>query len=452
MGILQLFSNKKKEKSNSSDIINHQSNGNNSNIKKDNQNKRSNKKSNKRLYKRNKVKKNDISDLKDSLDNKNIAKDYISEELEQKGLEPIETKKVNLDSKEERTIFLQENCEQIIEASKQVEEARIEYHLVTSYLSDIQKIDRIPLEERADLDDAARQIIALTNERTKYQKSTTKITNKQFKNFEKYENEIPSELKKMKENEAYQLVIKNDMMHLEGEKGSLKYQKEENIAKQKYLKGLAIITCVLVTALFLLFIAIANVFEVNVQIPFLLTIIMAAVSAFYIFYEARKNTYEMKLIELKQKKAIGFINKVKIKYVNNTSLLEYSYQKYNVKSFQEFKYLWEQYVKAKDDENRYKKNTDLLNFYNEILIKELKKYQVADPDIWVYQALAIIDPKEMVEIRHSLNVRRQKLRDRIDYNTQIKNTCLNEIKNVIGKKDSLREEIVEILAKYQINI
>lgn len=367
-------------------------------------------------------------------------------------IDEVDKKSLNLDSKEDRKDFINDHCERIMVASRQIDETKVEYQAVTSYLTDMQKIDMIPKDERQNIDDAARRIITLTRDRAKYQNSNNKITDKQYRNIEKYEDEMPDELKKMKENEDYQRMIKNDMRHLEGEKGVLKFQKEEIIKKQQYLKGLAVVTCVLVILLFVLFVAIEKAFQTNIQLPFILTILMGTVSAVYIYIEARKNAYNMKVVGLKQNKAIDLLNSVKIKYINNTSVLDYSYNKYMVNNYQELSYLWEQYIKAKDAAKRYEKNTELLNFYNETLIKELKKYQVEDADIWIYQAIAIIDQKEMVEVRHRLNVRRQKLRERIDYNNQVKERSLKEIKDLLKKKPNIKQEVVNILGTYQIDI
>jgi hypothetical protein len=179
---------------------------------------------------------------------------------------------------------------------------------------------------------------------------------------------------------------------------------------------------------------------------------MATISSAFIFYESRKNSYTIKIIEKKQNKAIDLLNSVKIKMVNNTSVLDYAYSKYMVHNSKELEYLWEQYVKAKDAAKRYEKNTELLNYYNEALIRELKANHISDPEIWIYQAIAIIDQKEMVEVRHRLNVRRQKLRERIDYNNKIKENAIQNIRGLMKKYPNLTPEITETLAKNGINI
>lgn len=365
----------------------------------------------------------------------------------------IEKPPLDMDNAQSRREYVKDGCEQILEAEIQVEEAKVEYQAVTSYLTDMQKIDGIPQEEREEVEDAARKIINLTNERDKFQKKRNiKITDAQYKHLEKYEKEIPKELLKMKKNEDYNIIVKNDMRNLEGEKGALRYQKEEIINQQKYLKSLAIITSIIVVAMFILFLVISDVFRKDMTIPYMLTIVMAGISAAYIFYEARKNIYEVKLTDKKMDRAITLLNKVKIKYINTTSLIEYSYSKYMVNNSNELTYLWEQYMKAKDEEKRYKNNTDLLNFYNERLVELLKGFKVSDAEIWIYQAMAIIDNKEMVEVRHRLNVRRQKLRDRIDYNIGLKESNKKDIEKIMEKTPELESEIREIVSGYHISL
>lgn len=364
----------------------------------------------------------------------------------------LEKKKVMLASKEDRVGYFRDNCEQIMEATNQLEEAKIEYQAVTSYLSDMQKIDMIPREDRDVLDEAARKIITLARERGKYQNSDIKITDSQFSNIEKYSDRIPTEIQKMKKNEIYQSTIKTDMSHLEGEKGSLKFQKDDLRGKQQYLKMISIITCILVILMFLLFFVISQVFENDMTIPYILTIIMAGVSILFIFLEARKNRIGMVLLDRKMNKAIGLLNRVKIKYVNTTNVLEYTYDEFSVNSALELEYLWNQYRKAKEEEKKYKLNTERLNENNEILIGELAHYGIADPDIWIYQATAILDAKEMVEVRHRLNVRRQKLRERIDYNTKMKASSINEIKEVLGKYPELKSDVISLLKDYDIDL
>lgn len=362
----------------------------------------------------------------------------------------LDERKVDYNSEKDRGNFIIDNCEQILETSKKLEELKVEYQAVTAYLTDIQRLDQIPAEDRENLNDTARKIITFTRERAKYQNNTRKITDVQFKHMAGYEEVLPSELNKMKKNETYHNTIKTDMKYLEGEKGALYYQKEEILNKHTYLNKFSVVTCTLVIILFLLFVLIQYGTKADMQVPFLMTIAMAMVSALYIFIHSTNNRKELKLTELKLNKAIGLLNKVKIKYINNTNELDYSYQKYMVNSYAELQFLWEQYQKAKEEEKIYNKNMEQLEYYKRDLIKELRGFELKDAGIWVHQAAALIDNKEMVEVRHRLNIRRQKLRERIEYNNKLKEKSIEEIKRFIEQRPENLNEVTEKLKRYGI--
>lgn len=369
--------------------------------------------------------------------------------LVQSTLEKVE---VNTKSPVDRKEYIKENCEQIMETTRQMEEFHKEYEAVTSYLSDIQRIDQIPEKSREEIDDSARNLLMLTRERAKIQNGESKLTQKQYKVIETYEDEIVNEIKKINQKEAYQLALKKDLGHLEGEKASLLYDKETITKKQSYLKKVSVTVSVLVAILFVIFLGLTYAYSFDSKTPFLLTVVLAMVCVVIIVMESHKNQVGMALNDRKLKKVIGLINRVKIKYINNQCSLDYSYEKFMIKSSTQLTVFWEEYMKQKELEKKYKSNTELLNYYNEKLINDLKNYGIKDTEVWTHQCVALLDSKEMVEIRHRLNVRRQKLRDRCDYNVRMKDESLANIKQVLQENPSAKAEIVEALKKYNIEI
>jgi hypothetical protein len=355
-----------------------------------------------------------------------------------------------LTSSGERLSYIKDCCEAILESNRQIEEAKAEYQLVTSYLSDMQKIDMIPIEERENLEEAARRIISLSKERGKLQNRSKILSEQQYRLFERYELQLPKELPLIREKEEYQAVIQRDMMHLEKEREGLDEQQEEIISKQSFLKGIAIVTSVIILLLFALFAFLSNYSEASFTIPFLLTVLMGMVLALYICMEARKNQSNISLVQSKQNRQISLMNKVKIKSVNNRNYLDYTYSKYMVDSYEQLKLYWEEYIRMKDEARRYQSNTELLEFFNNELIYELKRHGIADSEIWIYQPSAILDPKEMVEVRHRLNVRRQKLRERIDINDTQREEALEGIKKVMVTYPESKEETEKLLRRYRI--
>ena len=70
-----------------------------------------------------------------------------------------------------------------------------------------------------------------------------------------------------------------------------------------------------------------------------------------------------------------------------------------------------------------------------------------DTEVWLVQTYAILDDREMVEIRHDLNQRRQKLREQIKYNTDTKEDYEQHIRKVVEESEFGREILKEVLDK-----
>lgn len=158
----------------------------------------------------------------------------------------------------------------------------------------------------------------------------------------------------------------------------------------------------------------------------------------------------MMLSERKMDKAISLLNRVKIKCVNNLNLLDYNRQKFGVADAAEFEHYWNEYVRAKEYERKFRENTEQLNFYCDELTSILKAQELLDCDIWIGQVLAITDKREMVEIRHKLNAQRQILRDRIEYNENVKKDYVQSIDAILKENPENKEEILKIVESYQI--
>ncbi len=374
------------------------------------------------------------------------------QEVEQLIRTPLEKFNYNGASAGERKAYVTQNCQQIIETTKQLEEFSKEYQVVTSYLSDIQVIDSLPEEARKAVDDSARMIITLTRERQRYQNHSEKLTQKQLLMLETYEDSIPDEIRKINHMEAYQTALNSDLAKLEGEKSSLLYHMENLYKRKNNLKHLGIFAVALITLLLCLIIYLMIGVDKAYEIPLIVTVLISTVCTVALGLEITNIRGGMAKTERKIGKAIGLLNRVKIKYINNRCALDYVYEKFGINSSSQLTYFWEEYMKQKEEDKKFKKNTELLNYYSEKLIKDLKQYQIRDCEVWTHQAIALLDSKELVEIRHRLNVRRQKLRERMDYNTTTRNESIENIKEVLKSRPEAREEIIEVLVKYHIEI
>ena len=136
-------------------------------------------------------------------------------------------------------------------------------------------------------------------------------------------------------------------------------------------------------------------------------------------------------------------NKVKIRYINNTNLLEYLRLKYEVERADELNDLWNRYVKEKEEREALELAEDDLAFYNKEMLRTLYHYQLQIPDIWPGQALALVDNREMVEIRHGLIQQRQSLRKRMEYNQGLAENAKQIIKEVAHDYPQDADEILK---------
>ena len=366
------------------------------------------------------------------------------QELERETIK-VEMEKVDLHNDKARVDYLERLYEGIQEAKKQCEDIKFEYGQVTSYLKDIQLIDQAPEEEKTKLLAAAQLIQELMKERKKLQKKEYKFTDGQRRAMENYEEIVEKDIQKLLEYEDFQMKIKHDMRQLSGEKNLLLADKKDIIRRQRMLKTIGKILVALLIATGSMLAALAYCFKVDIGLPFVGAVAVAFVIAVLILNEARKNRIDMVITEKKCNRAIFLSNRVKIKYVNNVRTLDYMYHKYQVRNATELDFVHSQYVRAKREWAKQRESSIRINECNQIVLSELRRLGVKDCDIWLGQAAALVEPKEMVEVRHDLNVRRQKLREQLDYNTGVMEECLEEMEKIRSTKPEYAVEVERIL-------
>lgn len=354
----------------------------------------------------------------------------VEEELKRAEAMDAEEESFNLNDPEQRIAYMARKKEQIQEAESECENIKFEYGEVTSHLKDIQLIDMAPSEDKEVLTDIAEGIFELSKERDRLQGKKYKMSDAQRRAVETHEESAAADVAKLLEQEVYFVKIKNDLRQLSAEKNALKREKKEIVVKQQTLHTLTKCLTAILIALFILTVCVWQIFEIDITVPFLSMAGFAIIMAGIIVWESRRNHYHMALADKKCSRAVALSNKVKIKYVNTIQLIEYMCAKYHVRNGKELQFLYEQYLMWKSEWEKQQESTRLLGEYNQILLTELGKLGVKDRELWFYQAQALIDPREMVEIRHELNVRRQKLRERLDYNIDVLEKCKSELKHL----------------------
>lgn len=344
--------------------------------------------------------------------------------------------------------FVKENCEAISENEKQIAEAKQEYEKVTSDLTDIQRIEMAPDDQRQEILDTCKEILSLTSERKKYKDSNFSITDAQVRKFEPFEDGLVDEIKKMYNAESYQTAIESDISNLKKEKDSLYSQRKEIEQKQNAIKRMTKVLALLIGSLIVLLIVIFYALKADMTLPYLGVVFLAGVSAAALIYESSKNRRDVIITEKKINKAVTLLNKVKIKYINNINVLDYNCKKYGVENAKDFEQKWNEYCKMREYEKKFRQNTEMLNADNENLLLMLKDIGVVETDVWLSRCAAIVDQKEMVEIRHELNQRRQMIRERIENNEKIKEDIIKQLDHTINSAPNVRDELIQVVRNF----
>lgn len=349
----------------------------------------------------------------------------------------------------DRKTNIERICEQIAICSQRIDSARKEYEAVNSYINDITTIEGLEEPIKGNVEYYARRIITLREDKKSMKQHSTKIPESKYIYMQRHEEEIKDILKDMYDDEQECQRLKTDMHHIEGEKVALKYEKKDATSKLKAIRTMAKVGLISVALMIAMLIVAQAMTKDDFVIGIYIVVIVALVLAAALIVGNQKYTAELKLLERKMNKAIGLMNKYKLLYVNVRSRLDYQYESNGVKSSYELNDLWRLYLNAKKEHEAFHLNSDNTFKAVEGLITELDKVKLYDSSVWPSQVDAIIDQKEMTEIRHTLNVRRQKLRESIAFNTNTIENSKIRIQKIIEKNPAMTKEILAILDKYE---
>lgn len=365
----------------------------------------------------------------------------------------IEKKKIKKETIEEEQFSIETYCEQLVDIIYNVEDLERQYRLVTDYFQDIQKIEDAPIEIANEIIDISRKIDMIEKARKTFLDSERLLTAVEYNNMSAIDkNEAYNIMRKMSDYEMRDNILRSDMGHLEGEKADLTYLSDlysNKLMKQKNNIGIMLVLFIL-AAIGAISIALLQQKDITIFVLCGLAVIVFIFAVFFINY--RELNFEIRLINAKLKKAVSLLNKVKAKYINNTNTLEYMYEKYGVNSLKDLEYQWQQYKIMLEDRKKYTQANSDMRVYSRDLSLILKDLGVKDSLIWASQTSAILDRREMVEIKHTLNTRRQKIRDRRDESLRLKEVTINTIKDEVRANPESRDLVAGILTSYHIKV
>ncbi len=357
--------------------------------------------------------------------------------------------RIRADRPEERERFVEGCLRQMAEATDVVDKLSGEYNMVTEYLTDMEEIEALPPEERRSLNEDAARLVQLTGESNRYSRRPSLMNEQEFEKMTRFEDSAKEAVEKLAEEEHMRDLIKKDLKRLGGERHALEYRKKELKSTLGNARGMVVIALGAMVVCLVILLILQQTMYMEVRLGMVLSVTLAAGAIAFIFLRFMDARDELFKVENTINRVILLTNRVKIRYVNNQNLLDYLYLKYGVTEGRQLKDLWERYCEEKEERRKYEETRSDLSHFEKQLVKKLNRYPVKYPRIWIHQPLALIDDKEMVEIRHGLITRRQSLRKQIEYNRKLAENASLEIKDFAAQNPVYAAEIRKMVDAYE---
>ena len=359
-------------------------------------------------------------------------------------------KDLDMDDPVQRREYIESCLQQMEEAARELDLLEMEYNDVTSHLRDMEEIDALPPEQRAEINTCAARILESQEKQEEFNKRKNRITDSDYDRMERLEGEARSGIKKLSEAEEYQKKIRNDLKRLDGEHEAYLYRQEELEKTIDTSKKLIIVVGVALVLIIIALLVLQYGLKLNVVYGYMVAVILAGASVTLLYVNSTNAQVEMKGLKKSISRLIMLQNQVKIRYVNNTNLIDYLCIKYGVNSAKELTTLYDKYLQEKKDREMVEDARKLLDTNQKDLVYMLRHYRVMDPDIWLHQVEALLDHNEEVEIRHYLNVQRSKLRKRMEYNRDIvAGNAKREIEDMAQQYPEYTQEILDMVSRYE---
>ena len=355
---------------------------------------------------------------------------------------------VNFDEEDQRKRYIVNCLEQITEASKEIDLLTGEYTLVTSYLTDTDEIEALPKEQRSQINSIAARLAGLEQERNRYREKKNRMRDADFYAIRKREDEIEEGIQKIREGEKYGNLVRQDLHRLDGERHAYEYRRNELENMMNNQRGMAVIFFTALVVCVIMLAILQFGFDMDVYVGLFLAVGAGAVAISYVCIKYMDAGRELQRVEKTINKIIQLQIKVKIRYVNNCQLMEYLYLKYNTDSAAKLEKRWKLYQDEKEERKQFAEAEAKMEYYQKQLVEQLSNYRVQMPERWISQTAALLDKREMVEIRHELIQRRQALRKQMDYNQEVAESARNEVKEVAALYPKYAQEILSMVERY----
>ena len=356
---------------------------------------------------------------------------------------------VDFELAEDRNSYVDECLEQMVVAARELELLGGEYSLVTAYLTDTEEVEALPQDEQDALMVSAKRLRVVEQERKDYMEKEDRMPDSVYYSMKDKEEELEEGIHKLKEAEDYGAVIKQDLQRLSRERHAYAYRRDELLGMRENLKGMfaifagALLVCVIILAV------LQFGFNLETAVGYFVAVVTAAIAFTVIWLKFTDAGKELLRVEKATNKLILLQNKVKIKYVNNTNLLNYLYLKYQVENCKTLEKQYEKYLQEKEERKQYEEAEAKRAYYIRNLTEQLSRFRVRYPERFTTNVDALLSRKELVEMRHDLIIRRQTLRKQINYNSDIIKTVKAEIKDIALSYPDYEQEIIAKLNQFE---
>lgn len=341
-------------------------------------------------------------------------------------------------------------CRSLVDLTLNLDQKKTEYEQVTAYLTDIQLIGHMSDEKKKSVESAALKVISSLEDRQELQNDSDRLDDSTVRFLRFHEDEIPAGIQNMEDQEKLHNDIVGDLQKLDGEMKNLREEEKFYIRKLSNIKRIAASSVIIILLLsaIVAYLYTMYIFDIRLVLLSFLTVLAMVGAALFVKY--RNVNLALAYDRKQQARVVKLTNKIKLKWVMNRSALDYVYSKYRVNSSRELQTIWKKYLDSQENEKRYHRTSKELSYYSGVLTKELSGLGLHDSEIWIYQAGALIDPREMVEITHSLNVRRKGLRDQMQEDEDMISYLRDMIKRDMEKEPEKSIEVQSILSPHHI--
>ena len=356
---------------------------------------------------------------------------------------------LNVHNAIEREQYVRHICELMSGSSSDVEYKKTDYQGVTDKLQDMEEIEALPERERHEIRVRAKSIIDFEEREAKYKRPVSKISEAKYRELAQIENELPDIIKRLRENEEYQTVVRRDMNLLEGEKAGLAYDRKENKKRTANAKSLFVVSIVVAFLAYMVVLALRNMFYFDVKMPLIIITGIIAVTFTGIFVSYRDSVESVNKLSKQINRAITLQNTAKIKYVNITNAIDYRYSKYGINSSHELEYLYEKYLEEKEARHHTENAAAQLEQLRNELYNYIKRYRIKEPGQFVYQPSLLVYDEEMASRRRELVVERQRLRKGMDFEVYNLDAYKKEIEDLVKQYPQYSKDILRIVDEYE---